>query len=83
MEKHRLTLRYASHSELLALAILRYLSRSRFLASEIFQALIVDKELNMKVVTKFAVSLIASLALVPVSTLAGHHEGGDHAVAAE
>ena len=37
----------------------------------------------MKVVTKFAVSLIASLALLPVSTFAGHHEGGDHAVAAE
>jgi hypothetical protein len=37
----------------------------------------------MKVVTIFTVSLIASLALVPVSTLAGHHEGGDHAVAAE
>ena len=37
----------------------------------------------MKVVTKFAVSLIALLVLVPVSTLAGHHEGGEHAVAAE
>ena len=30
-----------------------------------------------------AISLIASLALVPVCTLADHHEGGDHAVAAE
>ena len=37
----------------------------------------------MKVVTKFALSLAASLALAPVSTLAGHHEDGEHAVAAE
>ena len=64
MEKHRLTLGYTSHSELLALAILRFRARARFLVSEIFQARIVDKQLNMKVVTKFAVSLIASLALV-------------------
>ena len=64
MEKHRLTLRYTSHSEVLALAILRYRARSVFLASDIFQARIVDKELNVKVVIKFAVSLIASLALV-------------------
>ena len=37
----------------------------------------------MKVVTKLTLSLLASLALLPMHSLAGHHEGGEHAVAAE
>ena len=46
-------------------------------------ARIFDKDLNMKVVTKLTLSLLASLALLPMHSLAGHHEGGEHAVAAE
>lgn len=37
----------------------------------------------MKVVAKLTLSLLASLALLPMHSLAGHHEGGEHAVAAE
>lgn len=37
----------------------------------------------MKMFTKTAVSLLVSMALLPAVAFAGHHEGGDHAVAAE
>ena len=54
-----------------------------FSSPEIIQARIVVKDLNIKVVITFALSLAASLVLLTLSTLAGHHEGGEHAVAAE
>ena len=37
----------------------------------------------MKMFTKTAMSLLLSIALLPAAALAGHHEGGDHAVSAE
>ena len=37
----------------------------------------------MKMLIKRIFSIVTALALLPVAALAGHHEGGDHAVAAE
>ena len=37
----------------------------------------------MKMLIKTIFSITAALALLPAAALAGHHEGGDHAVAAE
>jgi hypothetical protein len=37
----------------------------------------------MKMLIKTIFSIVTALALLPVAALAGHHEGGDHAVAAE
>ena len=37
----------------------------------------------MKMLIKTIFSIVTALALMPVVALAGHHEGGDHAVAAE
>ena len=37
----------------------------------------------MKMFIKAIFSIVTALALMPVVALAGHHEGGDHAVAAE
>ena len=37
----------------------------------------------MKMLIKTIFSIVTALAFMPVVALAGHHEGGDHAVAAE
>ena len=37
----------------------------------------------MKMLIKTIFAITAALALLPAAALAGHHEGGDHAVAAE
>ncbi len=37
----------------------------------------------MKMLIKTIFSIVTALTLMPVVALAGHHEGGDHAVAAE
>ena len=37
----------------------------------------------MKMLIKTIFSIVTALVLMPVVALAGHHEGGDHAVAAE
>ena len=41
------------------------------------------RELEKKVWIKTVSSITAALALLPAVALAGHHKGGDHAVAAE
>ena len=43
----------------------------------------VEKVLEKKMWIKTISSFAAALALLPVVALAGHHKGGDHAVAAE
>ena len=42
----------------------------------------VERELEKKIWIKTIFSITAALALLPVAALAGHHMGGDHAVAA-
>ena len=37
----------------------------------------------MKMLIKTIFSIVTVLTLLPFAALAGHHEGGDHAVAAE
>ena len=41
------------------------------------------RELEKKIWIKTIFSITAALALLPLAALAGHHKGGDHAVAAE